>query len=90
MWVRFLGWEDTPATGHCQATLVFLPGGCPWTEEPGGLQSPGLQSQTRLSDSAHSTQWAVRVGRRKELLPGFLLPQLIPPVTHLFFFFFQQ
>ena len=22
----------------------------PWTEEPGGLQSLGLQSQTRLSD----------------------------------------
>ena len=22
----------------------------PWTEEPGGLQSMGLQSQTRLSD----------------------------------------
>ena len=22
----------------------------PWTEEPGGLQSTGLQSQTRLSD----------------------------------------
>ena len=22
----------------------------PWTEEPGGLQSRGLQSQTRLSD----------------------------------------
>ena len=22
----------------------------PWTEEPGGLQSPGSQSRTRLSD----------------------------------------
>ena len=26
----------------------------PWTEEPGGLQSTGLQSQTRLSDFTHS------------------------------------
>ena len=25
----------------------------PWTEGPGGLQSMGLQSRTRLSDSAH-------------------------------------
>ena len=24
--------------------------GIPWTEESGGLQSKGLQSQTRLSD----------------------------------------
>ena len=28
----------------------------------------------------------MRVEHSKELLPGFLLPQLIPPVTHLFFF----
>ena len=26
----------------------------PWTEEPGGLQSTGSQSQTRLSDLTHS------------------------------------
>ena len=26
----------------------------PWTEEPGGLQSTGSQSQTRLSDFTHS------------------------------------
>ena len=29
-----------------QSTPVFLPGKIPWTEEPGGLQSMGLQSQT--------------------------------------------
>ena len=35
-----------------------------WTEEPGGLQSMGLQSQTQLSDFCgslglhHSTQWS--------------------------------
>ena len=28
----------------------FLPRESPWTEEPGGLQSMGPQSQTRLSD----------------------------------------
>ena len=31
-----------------QPTPVFLPGESPWTEEPGGLQSMGSQSCTRL------------------------------------------
>jgi len=31
-----------------QPTPVFLPGESPWKEEPGGLQSMGLQSQTQL------------------------------------------
>ena len=36
-----LAWHPTP---------VFLPGESPWTEEPGGLQFMGSQSQTRLND----------------------------------------
>ena len=28
----------------------------PWTVEPGGLQSMGLQSQTRLSEGAHTVR----------------------------------
>ena len=32
LWIR--AWQPTP---------VFLPGGSPWTEEPGGLQSIGSQ-----------------------------------------------
>ena len=28
----------------------------PWTEEPGGLQSKGLQSQTQLSNWANTSQ----------------------------------
>ena len=31
----------------------FLAWGIPWTEEPGGLQSMGSQSQTRLSEHRH-------------------------------------
>ena len=31
-------------------TPVFLPGESPWTEELGGLQSMGSQSQAPLSD----------------------------------------
>ena len=39
-WVQSLGWEDPLAW---QPTPVFLPGETPQTEEPGGLQSMGLQ-----------------------------------------------
>ena len=31
-----------------QLTPEFLPGKSPWTEEPGGLQSIGSQSRTRV------------------------------------------
>ena len=33
----------SPGGGHRQPTPVFLPGEFPWTEEPGRLQSIGLQ-----------------------------------------------
>ena len=39
-WVRSLGWDPLE-----EGMAVFLPGECPWTEEPGGLQSMGLQTQ---------------------------------------------
>ena len=35
------GFGKSPGGG--QPTPVFLPGESPWTEEPGGLQSLGLQ-----------------------------------------------
>ena len=37
-WVGKIPWRRV-----WQPTPVFLPGGCPWTDEPGGLQSMGLQ-----------------------------------------------
>ena len=40
----------TPWKRARQPTPVFLPGESPWTEEPGGLQSRGSQSRTRLND----------------------------------------
>ena len=40
--VQSLSWED-PLEEGMQPTPVFLPGESPWTEEPGGLQSMGLQ-----------------------------------------------
>ena len=50
-WARSLAWED-PLEKE-MATHSSIPAwSIPWTEEPGGLQSVGLQSQTRLSDWA--------------------------------------
>ena len=44
-WVQKIPWRR-----NCQATLSILAWGIPWTEEPGGLQSMGLQmNQTQLS-----------------------------------------
>ena len=36
-----LGLGRSPEGGHGNPTPVFLPGECPWIEEPGGLQSMG-------------------------------------------------
>ena len=48
MWVRSLGQEDPLEEG--MATHSSIPAWrIPWTEEPGGLWSMGLQSRTRLS-----------------------------------------
>ena len=38
-----LGLGKIPWRNVWQPTPVFLPGESPWTEEPGGLQSMGLQ-----------------------------------------------
>ena len=51
-WVRSLGWEDTLEKGKATYSSI-LAWGIPWTEEPGRLQSMGLQSQTRLSENKH-------------------------------------
>ena len=47
--VRFLGREDPLEEGMATHSSIFA-WRIPWTEEPGGLQSMGLQSQTRLSN----------------------------------------
>ena len=49
-WVRSLGWED-PLEKEMAAHSSTLAWKIPWTEEPGGLQPMGSQSQTQLSDS---------------------------------------
>ena len=42
MWVQSLGWED-PLEKEMAAHFSILGWEIPWTEEPGGLQSMGLQ-----------------------------------------------
>ena len=50
MWVQSLVWED-PLEKEIAIYSSVLAWGFPQTEEPGGLQSMGLQkSQTRLSN----------------------------------------
>ena len=41
-WVRSLSWEDPLEEGMATHSS-FLAWRIPWTEEPGGLQSVGLQ-----------------------------------------------
>ena len=41
-WVRSLGWEDPLEEGMATHSSI-LAWEIPWTEEPGGLQSMGLQ-----------------------------------------------
>ena len=48
-WVRNLGQED-PLQKDMATHFSTLAWKIPWTEEPGGLQSMGSQSQTGLSD----------------------------------------
>ena len=45
-WVRSLGWED-PLEKEMATHSRILAWRIPWTEEPGGLQSLGLQGVGR-------------------------------------------
>ena len=47
--VQSLGWEDPLEKEMATHSSTFA-WKIPWMEEPGGLQSTGLQSRTRLSD----------------------------------------
>ena len=53
--VLSLGWEDPLEEGvatHCSMLAEKIP----WTEEPGGLQSVGSQSQTQLKQQSWNTR----------------------------------
>ena len=69
-WVQSLS-GNIPWRRAWQPTVVFLLGESPWTEEPGGLQSMGSQSWTRLSTQYNSLRAASRCW---ELLSFTALP----------------
>ena len=46
-WVQTLGWEDLLEEGMATHSSI-LAWRIPWTEEPGGLLSIGLQNRTQL------------------------------------------
>ena len=46
--LQFLGWEDALEREMATHSNI-LAWRIPWTEDPGGLQSLGLQSRTQLS-----------------------------------------
>ena len=48
-WVWSLGWEDPLEKGTATHSSI-LAWRIPWTEEPGGLQAMGSQSQKPLRD----------------------------------------
>ena len=51
--VQPLGWED-PLEWEMATCSSILAWKIPWTEHPGGLQSMELQSQTKLTEYAHT------------------------------------
>ena len=52
MWVQSMGQED-PLEEETATQFSIIAWKIPWTEEPGGLQSMGSQSQTQVS-TAHT------------------------------------
>ena len=48
-WIRSLGWED-PLEEGMVPTPVFLPGECPWTEDPGRTAIHGVAKSQRWKD----------------------------------------
>ena len=59
-WVRSLGWEDPLEEGMATHSSI-LAWKIPWIEEPGGLQSMGLQRADTIEQlSTHSTAYQIR------------------------------
>ena len=64
-WIRTLSQED-PLEEEMATHPYVLAWEILWTEEPGGLQSMGSQSWTRLSDWAHLDSWTLVCSLQKE------------------------
>ena len=53
MWIRSLGWKDPLEEGMATHSSI-LRWKIPWTEEPGGLQSMGLQESDMTEATEHA------------------------------------
>ena len=56
MWVQSLGWED-PLEKEMATHFSILAWEIPWTREPGGLESTGLQRVGLKLLSIHAHTW---------------------------------
>ena len=54
MWAGSLGQRESSLEKEMATHCSVLAWEIPWTEEPGGVQSRGLQSQTQLSTHTHT------------------------------------
>ena len=61
-----------------QPTPVFFSGESPWTEEPGGLQSMGLQRVGHDWMTKHSTRWNFAIFASWASRPGGQTQSLFP------------
>ena len=82
-----MGWED-PVEEEVETHLIILAWKIPWTEEPGGLQSTGLQRVRHNQAQGTGTEMVVQHCERTNCdspvhlkIANFLLHEL-----HLIFF----
>ena len=61
-WVRSLGWEDLLEEGMATRSSTILAWRIPWTEEPRGLQSMGLQrvENDRVTEQQYTMDLVLR------------------------------
>ena len=76
-WVQSLGWED-PVEKGMAIHFSILAWRISWTEEPGGLQSIGLQSQTWLKQLSMHTCMSSYVNNCRNVLSGLCIFHLSP------------
>ena len=69
MWVRSLGWEDLMEEGMATHSSI-LAWRIPWTEEPDGLQSIGLQRVGHDRNDLAYNEYSKLSVLSQNLLPG--------------------
>ena len=86
-WVRSLGWEDSLEEEMATHSSI-LAWRNPWTKEPGGPQSIGLQrlgydwndSATAVSEQINYVKYKIVVGHKKEVKVAQSCPTLCDPM----------